>query len=181
MTTVAEQTDVSSDERLVRERVAELLATHDPKTTKPKEFWGAQFDLGLAFVHFPEGYGGLGVGPKLQEVVARELRAAGASVLNFARNPIGIGMPAPTVLTHGSEEQKRRSLRPLFTTEEIWCQLFSEPGAGSDVASLSARAVRDGDEWVVNGQKVWTQLTHTPRWRLLPPRPDPVHAQHPRL
>src|SRR5438477_10370446 len=177
MTTVAEQS-VTSDERLVRERVAELLAANEPKATKPKQFWGAQFDLGLAFVHCPEGYGGLGVGPKLQEVVNRELRAAGASILNFARNPIGIGMAAPTVLTHGSEDQKRRYLRPLFTTEEIWCQLFSEPGAGSDVASLSARAVRDGEEWVVNGQKVWTTLAHTSRWGLLLARTDAEQPKH---
>ena len=178
MTTVVDDTGVTSDERHVRERVAELLATHDPKTTKPKVFWGAQFDLGLAFVHFPEGYGGLGVGPKLQEVVNRELRNAGASILNFARNPIGIGMAAPTVLTHGSEDQKGRYLRPLFTTEEIWCQLFSEPGAGSDVASLAARAVRDGEEWVVNGQKVWTTLAHTARWGLLLARTDPDQPKH---
>ncbi len=79
------------------------------------------------------------------------------------RNPIGHGMGAPTVVTHGSEAQKQRYLRPLFTGEEIWCQLFSEPGAGSDVAGLATRAVRDGDEWVVNGQKVWTTLAHVSR------------------
>ena len=73
-------------------------------------------------------------------------------------------MGAPTVVTHGSEAQKARYLRPLFTGEEVWCQLFSEPGAGSDVASLATRAVRDGDEWVVNGQKVWTTLAHQARW-----------------
>ena len=82
----------------------------------------------------------------------------------MARNPIGHGMSAPTVYTHGSDEQKRRYLRPLFTGEEIWCQLFSEPGAGSDVAGLSSRAIRDGDEWIVNGQKVWTTLAHVARF-----------------
>jgi alkylation response protein AidB-like acyl-CoA dehydrogenase len=87
-------------------------------------------------------------------------------------------MAAPTVMTHGSDSQKRRYLRPLFTGEEVWCQLFSEPGAGSDVASLSTRAVKDGDEWIVNGQKVWTTLGHLARWGLLVARTDPNQAKH---
>ena len=87
-------------------------------------------------------------------------------------------MGAPTVVTHGSEEQKQRYLRPLFTGEEIWCQLFSEPGAGSDVAGLSTRAVRDGDEWIVNGQKVWTTLAHVSRWGMLVARTDPEPPKH---
>jgi alkylation response protein AidB-like acyl-CoA dehydrogenase len=87
-------------------------------------------------------------------------------------------MAAPTVVTHGTEAQKRRYLRPLFTGEEVWCQLFSEPGAGSDVASLSTRAVKDGDEWVVNGQKVWTTLAHRSRWGLLVARTDPNQEKH---
>jgi len=179
MTSVIDDTTISSDEKLVRERVAELLGTHDPATTELKDFWGAQYDLGLAWVHFPEGFGGLGVSPKLQEVVAEGMRRAGAPVgLNYGRNPIGYGMGAPTVVTHGSEAQKRRYLRPLFTTEEIWCQLFSEPGAGSDVASLSTRAVRDGDEWTVNGQKVWTTLAHVARWGMLVARTDPEQPKH---
>jgi alkylation response protein AidB-like acyl-CoA dehydrogenase len=94
------------------------------------------------------------------------------------RNPIGYGMCGPTVVVWGSEAQKQRYLRPLFTGEEIWCQLFSEPGAGSDVAGLSSRAVRDGDEWVVNGQKVWTTLAHISRWGLLIARTDPEAVKH---
>ena len=86
-------------------------------------------------------------------------------------------MGAPTVVTHGSEAQRQRYLRPLFTGEEVWCQLFSEPGAGSDVASLATRAVRDGDEWIVNGQKVWTTLAHLARWGMLVARTDPDAAQ----
>jgi alkylation response protein AidB-like acyl-CoA dehydrogenase len=168
---------VGSDERLVVERVDALLAEHDPRTTKARAFLGAQFDAGLAWVHFPEGCGGLGVSPKLQKVVNERLAKAGAPT-PYGRNPIGYGMGAPTIVSHGSEEQKQRYLRPLFTGEEIWCQLFSEPGAGSDVAALSSRAVRDGDEWVVNGQKVWTTLAHISRWGMLVARTDPDQPKH---
>jgi alkylation response protein AidB-like acyl-CoA dehydrogenase len=168
---------VASDEQQVLERCEELLATHDPASTPVTEFLGAQFDLGLAWVHFPEGHGGLGASPKLQNAVNRRLAQAGAPH-PYARNPIGYGMGAPTIVTHGSEQQKRRYLRPLFTGEEVWCQLFSEPGAGSDVASLATRAVRDGDEWVVNGQKVWTTLAHIARFGMLIARTDPDAVKH---
>ena len=174
--TVAD-TAAPAAERLVTERTTQLLEEHPPASTPAKEFWGAQFDLGLAWVYFPEGHGGLGVDPKLQETVNARLRAAGAPS-NGMRNPIGVGMGAPTVVTHGSDDQKRRYLRPIFTCDEIWCQLFSEPGAGSDVASLSTSAVRDGDEWVVNGQKVWTTLAHLSRWGMLVARTDPEQPKH---
>jgi alkylation response protein AidB-like acyl-CoA dehydrogenase len=115
--------------------------------------------------------------PRLQNVVNSRLTAAGAP-LPYGRNPIGHGMCAPTIVTHGSDDQKRRYLRPLFTGEEIWCQMFSEPGAGSDVASLSTRAVRDGEEWVLNGQKVWTTLAHIARFGMLIARTDPEAPKH---
>ena len=178
MTVTVEPTRaVADDERLVVELTERLLTEHPPASTKPRDFLGAQFDLGLAWVHFPGGQGGLGLSPKLQETVASRLRAAGAPH-SGPRNPIGYGMGAPTVVTHGSEDQKRRYLRPLFSGEEVWCQLFSEPGAGSDVASLSTRAVRDGDEWVVNGQKVWTTVAHLAKWGMLVARTDPEAPKH---
>jgi alkylation response protein AidB-like acyl-CoA dehydrogenase len=167
----------SGDERRVLELCERLLDERPPRTTDPVDFLGHQFDLGLAWVHFPEGHGGLGLSPGLQKLVNETLATAGAPRAS-ALNPIGHGMAAPTIVTHGSEEQKRRYLRPLFTNEEIWCQLFSEPGAGSDVASLATRAVRDGDEWVVNGQKVWTTLAHVARWGLLVARTDPDVPKH---
>ncbi|MGH9057344.1 MAG: acyl-CoA dehydrogenase family protein [Acidimicrobiales bacterium] len=175
--TAADAVTARSDEELVSHRTEELLATHPPASTPSEVFLGAQFDAGLAFVHFPEGLGGLGLPRKLQSLVASRLRTADAPNL-ASRNPIGYGMAAPTILTMGSEDQKRRYLRPLFTCENIWCQLFSEPGAGSDVASLASRAVRDGDEWVLNGQKVWTTLAHTSRYGMVIARTDPDAEKH---
>ena len=178
MTTIAAPSRPGTDEeRRVADLTDRLLAEHPPATTPPREFLGAQFDLGLAWVHFPEGFGGLGLSPKLQETINPRLRAAGAPS-SGPRNPIGYGMGAPTVVTHGSDAQRTRYLRPLFTGEEVWCQLFSEPGAGSDVASLSTRAVRDGDEWVVNGQKVWTTVAHLAKWGMLVARTDPEAPKH---
>ena len=168
---------VGREAQLVRERVDELLAKHDPATTSDEEFWGAQFDLGLAWVQFPEGQGGLGVSPSLQEAVNGALAEAGAPS-NFSRNGIGVGMAGPVLQAFGTEEMKARFLRRIYTCEDIWCQLFSEPGAGSDVAGLASSAVRDGDEWVVNGQKVWTTLAHVSNWGLLLLRSDPSQPKH---
>ena len=156
----------------------QLLAELPPRQNDPVTFLGRQYDLGLAWVHFPEGYGGLGLSPEAAEARQRDAAGAPGARRRTLRNPIGHGMGAPTVVTHGSDEQKRRYLRPLFTGEEIWCQLFSEPGAGSDVAGLATRAVRDGDEWVVNGQKVWTTLAHVARCGMLVARTDPDAPKH---
>jgi alkylation response protein AidB-like acyl-CoA dehydrogenase len=162
---------------LVEERTDKLLNDYDPSRDTPETLWGAQFDLGLAWVHFPKGKGGLGVDPALQEGVDAGLRSVGAPS-NILRNFMGVGMAAPTLIAFASEQQQERLLRPLFTCEEIWCQMFSEPGAGSDVASLSTRAERDGDEWVINGQKVWTTLAHVADWGLLLARSDPEQPKH---
>ena len=163
----------------VREMARQLVADVPPDQVDQFEFRGAQFDRGLALVQFPEGLGGLGLSSRrLQTVVDGELRAAGVTYHDLNINPIGIGMGAPVVLTYASDEQKQRLLRPMYTGEEVWCQMFSEPGAGSDVAGLSSRAVRDGDEWIVNGQKVWTTLAHVSRWGMLVARTDPDQPKH---
>jgi len=161
----------------VEKLVDQLLEEMPPATTPAKEFLGEQFDRGLAWLHYPEGCGGLGLTPNDQQLAQSRLVAGGAPQSGL-KNPIGYGMVAPTVVAHGTDEQKRRYLRPLFTAEEIWCQLFSEPGSGSDVASLSTRAVRDGEEWVLNGQKVWTTLAHLSRFGLLLARTNPDVPKH---
>ncbi|MGW7290437.1 acyl-CoA dehydrogenase family protein [Streptomyces sp. NPDC054847] len=170
MTDAAELTD----------RTSKLLAAHPPATTDRADFLRARFDAGLAWVHFPEGLGGLGAPRSLQAVVDAELAAAGAPDNDPRRIGIGLGMAAPTILKYGSQEVKERFLRPLWTGEEVWCQLFSEPGAGSDLAALGTRAVRDGDsgDWIVDGQKVWTSSAHVARWAILIARTDPDLPKH---
>ncbi|MER5948533.1 acyl-CoA dehydrogenase family protein [Streptomyces sp. NPDC001904] len=156
----------------------EFLAAHPVATTPREEFLSARFDAGLAWVHYPEGLGGLDAPRALQAVVDTELEAAGAPDNDPRRNGIGLGMAAPTILRYGTEEQKQRFLKPLWTGEEVWCQLFSEPGAGSDLAALGTRAVREGDDWVVNGQKVWTSGAHNSRFAILIARTDPDVPKH---
>ena len=175
--TAPEVEELTGDDKIVADLTDELLAEYPPATTKARDFLGAQFDAGLAWVHFPVGHGGLGLNPKLQKVINERVFAQGAPACG-AKNPIGYGMCGPTVAVWGTEEQKSAYLRPLFTCEEIWCQLFSEPGAGSDFAGLSARGVKDGDEWICNGQKVWTTLAHVARRGLLVVRTAPEAVKH---
>jgi alkylation response protein AidB-like acyl-CoA dehydrogenase len=162
----------------LRRRVRDLLAEHDLRTTDRRTFLRARFDAGLAWVHYPVGLGGLDAPRALQGVVDAELAAAGAPDNDPRRIGIGLGMAAPTILRFGTPAQRERFLRPLWTGEEVWCQLFSEPGAGSDLAAAGTRAVRNGDEWVITGQKVWTSNAHTAQWGILLARTDPDLPKH---
>lgn len=131
-------------------------------------------ESGYVAPHWPAPYG-LGADPVHQLIIDDELARAGIS---RPSNQIGIGWAAPTIIYAGTQEQKDRYVLPALAGEEIWCQLFSEPGAGSDLASLSTRAVRDGDEWVVNGQKVWTTGAHYSKFGILIARTNPDVAKH---
>jgi len=164
-------------EALVKSKLQELIDFRKDDQDI-REFWGKQFDLGLAWVQFPEGAGGLGLNPKYQLLITETLRNEGISQQNKIANILGIGMGAPTIVEYGTAEQISKYLRPMFTTEEIWCQLFSEPGSGSDLASLSTKAVDDGDGYIVNGQKVWTTLGHLAKWGLIVTRTDPNVPKH---
>ena len=164
-------------EELVKSKLQELIDFRNDDQDI-RDFWGKQFDLGLAWVQFPEGAGGLGLNPKYQLLITETLRNEGISQQNKIANILGIGMGAPTIVEYGTPEQISKYLRPMFTTEEIWCQLFSEPGSGSDLASVSTKAVDDGDGYLVNGQKVWTTLGHLAKWGLIVTRTDPNVPKH---
>jgi alkylation response protein AidB-like acyl-CoA dehydrogenase len=134
------------------------------------EEWYPTFaSTGLVAATWPVEYGGAGLSAAEARLVEAEL-----APLNLGRlNPLGLNLAAPALFAHGNEAQRRRFLPPIVANEEVWCQLFSEPGAGSDLASLSTRAVPDGDEWVVTGQKVWSTWAHLADFGVLLARTDP--------
>jgi alkylation response protein AidB-like acyl-CoA dehydrogenase len=175
---VSNDTAIAPDTELakVEAAIADFLAAHDPKTMTNAAFRGLRYDAGLAWVHFPVGFGGLGVRPDLNRMVERSVRKAGAAPADSAT--FFLALAGPTIVTWGNDEQRQRFLRPMFTGEEKWCQLFSEPGAGSDLAGLATRAVRDGDEWIMNGQKVWNTMAHLADWGMLVTRTDPDQPKH---
>jgi alkylation response protein AidB-like acyl-CoA dehydrogenase len=140
-----------------------LAANWDPERRLRE--WRTRFvDSGWAVPSWPDAMLGRGLPPWSDDVVASELAATGGIGLPFG---VGVGLVAPTLLAHGSSELRRRHLRPLLIGEHSWCQLFSEPGNGSDLAGLTTRAERDGDEWVVNGQKLWSTSAHHADFGLL--------------
>ncbi|MFJ3667403.1 acyl-CoA dehydrogenase family protein [Streptomyces sp. NPDC090106] len=165
------------DAELVEATARRVVAEHPPATTPLPELMGAWYDAGLTWVHFPVGLGGLDAPRSLQPLANRVMREAGGPEPRTV-NTIGYGIVAGTIRRYADREFAARRLRPLATGEEKWCQLFSEPGAGSDLAGLATRAVRDGDGWRVNGQKVWNSLAHLSRWAILLARTDPDVPKH---
>jgi alkylation response protein AidB-like acyl-CoA dehydrogenase len=125
---------------------------------------------------WPKEYGGLSGEPWMVRVIRSELVRYRLPTVSV--NLLGVGLAGPTIIEHGTEAQKERYLKKILSGEEIWCQLFSEPGSGSDLASLSTRAVRDGDEWIVNGQKVWTSIAQLSSFGMLLTRSDPEVPKH---
>src|SRR5205823_1774424 len=154
--------------------------TNDREALNDEEFrFSQQFAQKLATkgwltMSWPKEYGGQGAGHLKQLVYNEEMGYSGAPLgFGFGTNLVG-----PTLMVHGNEDQKRRFLPPIARAEVFWCQGFSEPGAGSDLASLQTRAVRDGDEYVISGQKIWTSEGHQADWMILLARTDPVAAKH---
>jgi alkylation response protein AidB-like acyl-CoA dehydrogenase len=177
----ADDRDAAVPRTELDDRIDDFLARHPVPApgddTADRRFREARFDAGLAFVHFAPGAGGLGLDAALQPAVEARFAAAGATD-HTERNIIGLGMALATIQAHGTDDQRARFLRPGFAGAEIWCQLFSEPGAGSDLAGLATRAVRESDEFVVNGQKVWTSLGHVASHGILLARTDPDVPKH---
>ncbi len=160
---------------------ADVTAILDPATDEnegiasAREWQTSAADDGWAAVAWPVEYGGRGVSLALEIVYHQERARFDVPDHQFR---IGIMLAGPTLIAHGTDEQKARWLRPLLRGEEIWCQLFSEPEAGSDLASLRTTAVRDGDDWIVNGQKVWSSGAHHSQFGMLLARTDPDVSKH---
>lgn len=164
-----EATIGGATEQSVREEVRAWLEANWNAEQSLLEWRNLLADSGWGCPTWPREWYGRGLPPALGDIVGEELRRAGA--VGIAQGG-GTMLAAVTLLDHGSDEQKRRFLRPIITGEDTWCQLFSEPGSGSDLAGLTTRADRDGDEWVINGQKVWTTSAHHARYGLLLARTD---------
>jgi alkylation response protein AidB-like acyl-CoA dehydrogenase len=174
----------SPSEQAFRDELRAWLEANHPGPEPEGDVAGFEFrrawqralhDAGWAGVSWPKEYGGRGATLVEQAIYNEELARAQAP---STANVLGLSMGGPTLIAHGTEEQKRRYLEPILSADEIWCQGFSEPEAGSDLASLKTRAVRDGDEWVVTGQKVWTTLAHHAKWCMLVARTDPDAPRH---
>ena len=163
--------DFPPDDDPRRLEIRSWLAEHPSPTNE--ELHAA----GLIVPHWPRPWG-LDADPIHQLIIDEELRRAGVSRTSVSTNAIGVGWAAPTILLAGSDWQKERFLTPIFTGEEIWCQLFSEPDSGSDLASLATRAVRDGDEYVINGSKIWSSGAHHSQFGILIARTDPDVPKH---
>jgi alkylation response protein AidB-like acyl-CoA dehydrogenase len=162
---------------------AEAIETgNDEKLAKAREGWDffgwsrIIGESGYGAPLWPKEYGGLSGEPWQQQVVREELARYRLPTVGI--NILGVGLAGPTLIAHGNEEQKKRYLQKILTSEEVWCQLFSEPGSGSDLASAGCRAVRSNGEWIVNGQKVWTSIAQMSQFGMLLARTDPDVPKH---
>jgi alkylation response protein AidB-like acyl-CoA dehydrogenase len=154
---------------------AEPDGGEDRKNAWRRDFQRRLAEGGWAAVHWPREYGGRGATLTESAIFFEELGRSGAPL---PINVLGLLLAGPTIMTWGSDRQKERHLSPILTADEIWCQGFSEPDAGSDLASLKTRAVRDGEEWVVTGQKVWTSGAQFSKWCMLVARTDSEAPKH---
>jgi alkylation response protein AidB-like acyl-CoA dehydrogenase len=166
--------DLPAEAETYRDEVRAFVREHAPDGRFPPDWNVRLAEAGYVAPHWPKPYG-RDAGPVQQLVIDEELRAAGAPQ---PLNPIGIGWAGPTLLVAGTQEQQDRYLPGILSGADLWCQLFSEPGAGSDLASLTTRAERDGDEYVVHGQKVWTTFAHLAKYGILLARTDPDAELH---
>jgi len=175
---------LSVAEESFRDELRDWLASRNPgrepaadeEAFKFRREWQRQLnEAGWAGLSWPKEYGGRGATLIEQAIFNEETARARAPQV---ANVLGLAMGGPTVIAHGTEEQRRRYLPPILSAEEIWCQGFSEPDSGSDLASLKTRAVRDGGEWLVTGQKVWTTFAHHAKWCMLVARTDPAAPKH---
>jgi alkylation response protein AidB-like acyl-CoA dehydrogenase len=149
---------------------------HELKTLDERKQWHrAMYDAGYVGMGWPTPYGGRGAAPMQQAIVADEMARGRAPA---PINGLGIGFIGPTIIVHGTDGQKQRYLKKILTAEEIWCQLYSEPNSGSDLASLRTRAEDQGDHFLVNGQKIWTSSGHIADWGILLARTDPAVPKH---
>jgi alkylation response protein AidB-like acyl-CoA dehydrogenase len=181
MTTPVEEDEFRARVRSFLDEHASPRAQAQPQSedrtdvSRARAYQAALFGAGLAGLTWPKQYGGQGLSGRYQTLFNDIATQYDLPVGPFA---VGFGMCLPTLLEHGTDDQKERFIRPALKGEEIWCQLFSEPSSGSDLASLRSSVVRDGDEWVLNGQKVWTSGAHYSQWAILVARSDPDQPKH---
>ena len=147
----------------------------DDAVAAAKKWQATKFDAGWACLAWPKEYGGQAMG-RMEQIIWNQEEGRGGSVANIYL--IGHGMLGPTIMAHGTDEQKDRFLKTMARGQEVWCQLFSEPSAGSDLAGLRTSAVRDGDDWVINGQKIWTSGAQYSDWGMIVTRTDPDLPKH---
>ncbi|MGH7278012.1 MAG: acyl-CoA dehydrogenase family protein, partial [Candidatus Rokuibacteriota bacterium] len=170
----------SPEDRAFRAETRRWLENNAPrqelKTLDERREWHGQlYARGYIGMRWPREYGGQGAGPMREAIVGDEMARINAP---SPINPLGIGIVGPTIIVHGTEAQKRRYLKKILTAEELWCQLYSEPNAGSDLAGLKTSAEGRGDHFVVTGQKIWTSGGMIADWGLLLARTDPAVAKH---